>query len=130
MKYKYSKKEIKEVANNVTSKLYKSIFKLSTPLLVVHYWSVYRELVSRDDFNSLDDLKMSYSIIRDELIERGVTNVWSSWNVFDSINWNYAFCYTFNFSYEFNLLFIVWEVLKWVFYCFVWVVILVLVYLL
>ena len=72
---KYSKKEVKEVASNITSKIYKSIFKLSTPLLVEHYWSIYRELVSRDDFNSLDDLKMSYEIIKNELIERGVTNV-------------------------------------------------------
>lgn len=72
---KYTKKELKEVTTNVTSKIYKSIFKLSTPLLVQHYWSIYRELVSREDFNSLDDLKMSYEIIKNELIERGVSNV-------------------------------------------------------
>lgn len=67
--------ENKQVINDITHKIYKGIFKLSTPLLVEHYWSVYRELVSREDFNSLDDLKMSYEIIKEELKERGVNNV-------------------------------------------------------
>lgn len=65
----------KKIINDFTRRIYKGIFNLNTPLLVEHYWSVYRELVSRDDFNSLDDLKMSYEIIKDELKERGVDNV-------------------------------------------------------
>lgn len=68
------KKNDKVMEKNV-SLIYKSLFNLSTPLLLEHYWSVYQELLKREDFNDLEDLKVSYSLIQEELKKRGVLNV-------------------------------------------------------
>ena len=102
MKKKVDKKQSKAIEGAV-SLLYKNIFKLSTPLLVEHYWSVYKELITREDFNDLDDLKVSYSLIQEELQKRGVLNVWYCWNIVNSIDYVNARINLFDSCYEFNL---------------------------
>lgn len=64
-----------KLENKLVEIVYKKIFQLDTETLTAHYWSVYAELIKREDFNSLDDLKMSYEILKDELRNRGVKNV-------------------------------------------------------
>ena len=86
----------------------KKIFELDTKTLLSHYWSVYNELIKRDDFNSLDDLKVSYEILKQELIDRGVENVWDFWNFIESTLYFNALFNTFYFSYEFNLFYAIW----------------------
>lgn len=64
-----------KLQNKLVEIVYKKIFELDTKTLTSHYWSVYHELISRDDFNDIDDLRVSYELIKEELIKRGVTNV-------------------------------------------------------
>ena len=63
------------LSTSIISKVYSNIFSLSTPLLLKHYTDVYKELIKRNDYNRTEDLILSYEVIKQELIERGVYNV-------------------------------------------------------
>lgn len=49
-----------------------SIKELSTDTLIEIYIEVMEELYSRDDYNSTQDLQLSYGIIKKILMNRGV----------------------------------------------------------
>lgn len=51
------------------------ITKLSTDTLIQIYMEVMEELYKRDDYNSTQDLQLSYSIIKKILENRGALNV-------------------------------------------------------
>ena len=52
------------------------IRKLNTETLIEIYIEVMEELYSRDDYNSTQDLQLSYGIIKKILDHRGVNYVW------------------------------------------------------
>lgn len=54
---------------------YKSIFSLDTKTLTQIYTDIYKELLSRNDFASIEDVKVVYEISKQKLIESGVYNV-------------------------------------------------------
>lgn len=54
---------------------YKSIFNLDTKTLTQIYTDIYKELLSRKDFASIEDIKVVYEISKQKLIESGVYNV-------------------------------------------------------
>ena len=56
----------------IVGRVYSGILKLDTDTLQEHSFNVYRELISRYDYNELDDIIGKYNILRDELIRRGV----------------------------------------------------------
>lgn len=63
-----NKKELSIIIN----KIYGTILKLDTRSLQMHEHEVYAELISRNDFNSLDDEIIKFQILCDDLKEKGV----------------------------------------------------------
>lgn len=57
-------------------------------------WIV-NSILKLDDKNLLN----FYQLISDELLKRGVINVWGYWNFINSINWYFALFDTFDFSF-------------------------------
>ena len=72
MKNKINLKKEDLNINSIVNKIYKNIFKLDTKTLESHEIEVFKELISRKDYNELDFLIDKYYILRDELISRGV----------------------------------------------------------
>lgn len=68
-----NKKE--NVIKKMSEIFYKKIFDLPTKELTILYTQIYQELISRKDFSKIDDLKISYEITKQKLIEEGVYNV-------------------------------------------------------
>lgn len=56
----------------LVNKIYKGIFKLDTKTLEYHEKEVFKELISRKDYNDLKFLIDKYKILETELIARGV----------------------------------------------------------
>lgn len=61
--------------NMLIKKVYDSMFQLDTKTLIQIYTQIYTELISREDFSSLEDTKIIYEICKRKLIESGVYNV-------------------------------------------------------
>lgn len=53
----------------------KSILDLPTKNLIDVYIMIYKELIKRKDYSSLDDKKVIYEILKQDLIDEGVYNV-------------------------------------------------------
>ena len=64
-----------KIQNQLITKVINAFFKLPTSELFELYMNIQRELVTREDYCNIDDLKQSYEIIKQELINRGVHNV-------------------------------------------------------
>lgn len=61
--------------NQIVKKVVDAVYQLPTKDLEEFYHDIYKELISREDYNNLNDIKMSYEILKQELIDRGVHNV-------------------------------------------------------
>lgn len=79
------------------------IRRLNTETLIEIYIEVMEELYSRDDYNSTQDLQLSYGIIKKILDHRGVNYVWDYRTIINSINWVHALFISLYFSNESNL---------------------------
>lgn len=62
----------KKITRELISKVYNHILKLDTNTLKQHELTIFKELISRKDYNELDFLIEKYYVIRDELLRRGV----------------------------------------------------------
>lgn len=62
----------KKITKDIIKKVYNNILKLDTKTLQEHELLVFKELISRKDYNELDFLIDKYYIIHDELLRRGV----------------------------------------------------------
>ncbi len=62
----------KKITRELISKVYDHILKLDTKTLTQHELTIFKELISRKDYNELDFLIEKYYIIRYELLRRGV----------------------------------------------------------
>ena len=52
--------------------VYNAILKLDSDTLSQFSFEVYKELISREDYNELNDIIYKYHLLQDELIRRGV----------------------------------------------------------
>lgn len=76
-KYKNKKKKSvnfdnKKQLNVLINHVYGAIMKLDTYTLHAFSFEIYRELISRDDFNDLDDEIRKFQILYDDLVQKGV----------------------------------------------------------
>lgn len=62
----------KKITRDLIKKVYNHILKLDTKTLTQHELNIFKELISRKDYNELDFLITKYYIIHDELVSRGV----------------------------------------------------------
>lgn len=62
----------KKVLNQLIQKTYRAILQLDTKTLSMVSFDVYKELISRDDYNSLNDEIIKFQILCDDLKEKGV----------------------------------------------------------
>lgn len=70
------KKNVKEEELKLLiKKLYSCIMHLPTQELGSIYLDIYKELLNREDFCRKDELRWTYEIIKQRLIEEGDTNV-------------------------------------------------------
>lgn len=74
---KKNKKNKKVVYDNqsqlkgLITHVYNAILKLDSETLSQFSFEIYKELISREDYNELDDILVKYHLLQDELIRRG-----------------------------------------------------------